>query len=500
MKRLIDRPARYGRIMLLVITAIAFGCSACGAEVREAAVAGMFYPADPDELADLIDGYLADAPDVAVSGPVAAVIAPHAGYIYSGAIAAAAYRYIDTTGYDTVIVIAPSHHLSFDGVSVNDTGSYETPLGRIPLDMELIEAIRNNGARIDYAAGAHVKEHAVEVQLPFLQRVLGDFELVPMVMGSQDYDLCVETARAIADAVEESGKRVLLVASTDLSHYHSHDEAMILDGVFRDMVIANNPAGLYDALLRGSCEACGAGPVISVMLAANRLGACDVIETDSGDSAKASGDYSRVVGYFSAVIAETDGDCPDPIGNQDIPLTDDDKKMLLTIARTAIECGLTGDPIPEFDVSSPALTQLLGAFVTLKNDNDLRGCIGYTGQDMPLYLVVMKMAPAAAFHDPRFFPVTEKELKDITIEISVLSSLSPISSTDDIEIGVHGLVIEKGYAMGLLLPQVPVEQGWDRDEYLKGLCRKAGLSSDAWMDDDVKLSWFTANVFSDEDF
>jgi hypothetical protein len=499
MRRLIDRPIRHGVILVFVTAALAFGVSACGAEIREAAVAGMFYPADPDELADLVDGYLADAPDVSVPGPVTAVIAPHAGYIYSGAIAAAAYRHIDTDGYDTVIVIAPSHYLSFDGVSVNDRGSYETPLGQVPLDMELIEAIRGGGERIDYAAGAHVKEHAVEVQLPFLQRVLGDFELVPMVMGNQDYDLCVETARAVADAVEESGKRVLLVASTDLSHYHSHDEAMMLDGVFRDLVIANNPEGLYDALFRGSCEACGSGAVISVMLAANRLGACDVIETASGDSARASGDYTRVVGYLSAVIADG-GDCSDSTENQDIPLTDADKETLLHIARTAIERGLTGDPMPEFDISSPALTQLLGAFVTLRNDDELRGCIGYTGQDLPLYLVVMKMAPSAAFHDPRFFPVSERELKDITIELSVLSSLSPVTSTGDIEIGVHGLVIEKGFSTGLLLPQVPVEQGWDRDEYLVGLCRKAGLPSDAWMDDDTRLSWFTANVFSDEDF
>ena len=500
MKGLIDRTARHGLCLICVMIILACGCSACGSEVREAAVAGMFYPADPDELAALVDGSLADAPDTVVTGSITAVISPHAGYIYSGPIAAAAYRHLTPGAYDTVIVIAPSHHLSFDGVSIYDRGPYETPLGQIPLDMELIEAIKKEGARIDYAAGAHVKEHAVEVQLPFLQRILGDFELVPMVMGNQDYDLCVETARAVADAVMKTDRKVLLVASTDLSHFHDRDEAAELDRVFRDLVTSNDPAGLYDALLRGRCEACGAGPVISVLLAANRLGACDVIETASGDSAEATGDYNRVVGYFSAVITDAGGDCADPIENQDIPLTIDDKKMLLTIARTAVECGLSGDPMPEFDISSPALTQLLGAFVTLKNDDELRGCIGYTGQDLPLYLVVMKMAPGAAFHDPRFFPVTQKELDDITVEISVLSSLSPVPAVDDIEIGVHGLVIEKGFSTGLLLPQVPVEQGWDRDEYLEGLCRKAGLSANAWMDEDTELSWFTANVFSDDDF
>ena len=290
MKRLIDRPVRYGLALMLCMAALSCGISACGAEVRDAAVAGMFYPADPDELAGMVDGYLADAPDAAIPGSITAVISPHAGYIYSGAIAAAAYRHLTPGEYDTVIVIAPSHHLSFDGVSIYDEGPYETPLGRISLDMELIEAIKKNGVRIDRAAGAHVKEHAVEVQLPFLQRSLDDFELVPMVMGSHDYDLCVETARAVADAVVESGKRVLLVASTDLSHFHDQDEAAELDGVFKDLVIANDPAGLYDALLRGTCEACGAGPVISVLLAANRLGACTVTETASGDSAAVSGD------------------------------------------------------------------------------------------------------------------------------------------------------------------------------------------------------------------
>jgi len=293
---------------------------------------------------------------------------------------------------------------------------------------------------------------------------------------------------------------VLLVASTDLSHFHDQAEAAKLDGVFKDLVLANDPAGLYDALFRGTCEACGAGPVISVLLAAKGLGACEVTETASGDSAETSGDYGRVVGYFSGVITDGGDDCGDHMQNQDIPLTDDDKKTLLSIARTVIEHGLSGDPIPLFDISSRGITQLLGAFVTLRNEEELRGCIGYTGQDLPLYLVVMKMAPGAAFHDPRFFPVTEKELDDITIEISVLSSLSPVPSTDDIEIGVHGLVIEKGFSTGLLLPQVPVEQGWDRDDYLEGLCRKAGLSSDAWMDEDAELFWFTANVFSEDDF
>ena len=501
MKRLCDRPARCGLILLLLTATLAVCVSACGAEVREAAVAGMFYPDNPDELATMVDICIAGTPDTAVPGSIVAVISPHAGYIYSGAIAGAAYRYLDSGDYDTVVILAPSHHLAFDGVSIYDKGPYETPLGQVPLDTELIVAIRENGTRIDYAAGAHVKEHAVEVQLPFLQRSLGDFELVPMVMGSQDYDLCVETARAVADAVRDSGKKVLLVASTDLSHYHDQVEAAKLDAIFRKLVLADDPAGLYDALFRGTCEACGGGPVIAVLLAAKSLGACDVTETASGDSAEASGDYSRVVGYFSGVITESPGDdCGDPMESGDIALSDDDKKALLDIARTAIERGLTGDPMPEFDISSPALTQLLGAFVTLRNKDELRGCIGYTGQDLPLYLVVMKMAPGAAFHDPRFFPVTEKELKNITIEISVLSSLSPVTSVDDIQIGVHGLVLEKGYSTGLLLPQVPVEQGWDRDTYLEGLCRKAGLPSGAWMDDDAKLSWFTANVFSDDDF
>jgi AmmeMemoRadiSam system protein A len=309
----------------------------------------------------------------------------------------------------------------------------------------------------------------------------------------------VETARAVSDAVKESGKKVLLVASTDLSHFHDQAEAKKLDGVFKNLVLANDPAGLYDALFRGTCEACGGGPVISVLLAAKGLGACIITETASGDSAETSGDYSRVVGYFSGVITESTSDCGDSTESGDIPLSEDDKRALLNIARTAIDRGLSGDPMPEFDISSPALTQLLGAFVTLRNEEELRGCIGYTSQDLPLYLVVMKMAPGAAFHDPRFFPVTEKELDDITIEISVLSSLSPVTSVDDIEIGVHGLVIEKGYSAGLLLPQVPVEQGWDRDEYLEGLCRKAGLASSAWMDEDTELSWFTANVFSEEE-
>jgi hypothetical protein len=464
---------------------------------RPPAVAGSFYPDDPNELRAMITDLLAEAPEVTVPGRPLAVIAPHAGYIYSGPTAAAGFKALAGTSYDTVIIIGPSHHYSYDGSAIYADGPYRTPLGDVSPDTELIDSIVKNGDRITRNGLPHLPEHSVEVEAPFLQVVLGDFKIVPIVMGSSSLASCEELARAIAASVGD--KRVLIVASSDLSHYHSRTEARSLDGVFRQFLEKNDAEGLYDAVVGRKTEACGAGPVVTALLAAKALGSSGVLVTKYDDSGTETGTTDAVVGYISAIVYGRGGP---PAGEGDdlrTGLSATDKKKLLSVARKTIECELSGKDIPDFTNDAVALTRPRGAFVTLTNEGELRGCVGFVEPVYPLYETV-SLAASKAVHDYRFSddPVTKEELKDITIEVSVLSELKPIKSVNEIVIGTHGVVIRKGYDGALFLPEVPVQQGWTLDEYLGNLCVKAGLLPNDWEEKDARLYIFTTESFSEE--
>ena len=464
--------------------------------VREPVVAGQFYPEDPVELKTMIDKFISEVPDIEVSGNIFAVVSPHAGYVFSGPVAAYGYKAIMGKSYDTVIVIAPSHQYSFDGASIYNEGSYKTPLGEVSLDYRMIDDLMESSEKIIYEPMAHKMEHAVEVQLPFLQVVLGDFKLVPIVIGGTSFETCQELSNAIAESIGK--KDVLIVASTDLSHYHTRSEAKKLDGVFEDLLKKNDPIILYDSLNSGRCEACGGTAVITALRTGKTLGYPDVTVLKYDDSGTSSGDTANVVGYISAVVSGEGGKVLSDEEAGDTSLSPEDKDKLLYIARKTIECGLSGKQLPDFDIQSDALKEPCGAFVTLRKGDELRGCIGYTERDIPLYMVIERAAVGAAFRDPRFFPLKEDELNDITIEISVLSELEPVKKVKEIEVGTHGLVIELGSYKGLLLPQVPVEQGWDTDEFLENVCLKAGLFSESWKDDEAELYKFTAMVFAEK--
>lgn len=463
---------------------------------REPAVAGGFYPADPKELRSMIETFLKEAPDTNVPGYPIALISPHAGYVYSGKTAAAGFKTLAGLAYDTVIVIGPSHHYAFEGAAIYADGPYRTPLGDAPLDAELTRAIVENGERITTDSIYHEMEHSVEVEIPFLQVVLGDFKVVPIVMGSHSRAVCEDLAGAIARSV--GTKKVLIVASSDLSHYHPRELARRLDGVFEGFLEKNDPDGLYESMVTGRSEACGGGPVVTALLAAEALGSTGVIVTKYDDSGTANGDTSKVVGYVSAIVYGRGSPPAGEGGDPGTGLTPADKKKLLSIARRSIEWGLTGGDSPDFGVKSAMLKKNGAAFVTLWKHGELRGCIGSTEPDHPLWETVEIVACGAAFHDPRFFPVTKEELKDIAIEVSVLSELAPVKSIDEIVIGTHGLVIRKGGSQGLFLPEVPVEQGWNRDEYIENVCEKAGLPPSDWKEKDAELYIFTTDHFSEE--
>jgi hypothetical protein len=370
------------------------------------------------------------------------------------------------------------------------------------LDRELISAVKRRESRIEYVPEAHTQEHSLEIQLPFLQVLMPDAKLVPLVMGNQDFATCKWLAEAVADCVEN--RSVLVVASSDLSHFHPYKQAKRLDQVVLDKVNDFDPQGLSDDLANGLCEACGGGPMVTAMLIARHLGGNKSRVLHYANSGDVTGDHSGVVGYMAAALwvdsnKSKGGDSKNKRVGVHLGLTSEEKAQLLEIARDVVESNCRGEKTPEFVVNSPALKEPRGAFVTLHKEGKLRGCIGHIRAKEPLVRTIIEMAEAAAFHDPRFPPVSSKELGLLEYEISVLTPLQRIKEVDEIEVGTHGIYVKRGSCSGLLLPQVATEWGWDRTTFLEHTCTKAGLPEDAWQDKKTEIYIFSADVFSPDD-
>ena len=270
-------------------------------KIRESAIAGTWYPGEPTALEATIRGYLDAVPNEA-SGVdnLIGLVSPHAGYIYSGATAAHAYKLLRDQPFDRVVVVAPSHRAHFTGASIYSLGGYRTPLGVVPLDREIVDSLLRRKEIFHYAPKAEAGEHSLEIQLPFLQVVLGDFRLTPVLMGEQSWNAAKQLARVLVETIGD--KRVLLVASSDLSHFHPRREAARLDAVVMDRVAHFDPLGLCEALKTGQCEACGGGPTSVTMLVAEALGADRAKVLHYADSGDTTGDTSEVVGYMAAAL------------------------------------------------------------------------------------------------------------------------------------------------------------------------------------------------------
>ena len=464
-------------LLLIVCCLLFIPCSAgCAENIKEPSVAGKFYPSDKQELKESVEGFLSKVQKGKRDGRLIAIISPHAGYRYSGQVAAYGYQEIKDSGIKKVILIGSSHHAEFKGASVYTKGSFRTPLGDIEINEKLAGSLLNVNADVMFNPGAFENEHSIEVQLPFLQTVLKDFTIVPILIGSptkQTYDHLISRLTEVLD------EKTLIIASTDLSHYHDYHKAIEMDS---RLISAIERLSVMDAgqlLQDGRSEMCGAFPVIITMEIARRQGANLGVLFKYANSGDALDGKEHVVGYAS-------------IGLYKNPLTEKEKKDLLALAGKAINDYVRNGKAPEIEVNNQKYNSDGAVFVTIKKNGSLRGCIGHVQAIMPLYQSVIKNAIAACSGDPRFPPMTEKELKDIDIEISILSPMNPVKDIKDIQIGKHGLVIRKGVHSGLLLPQVAGELGWDRDTYLKNLCAKAGLPEYAWKD--AELYTFTAEI------
>jgi AmmeMemoRadiSam system protein B/AmmeMemoRadiSam system protein A len=462
-------------------------------QIRPSVIAGSWYPKDPDELTAMVDGMLAEV--TRIDGEPVGLIVPHAGYVYSGPVAAAGFRQLEGTPYDVAVIIASDHQMPLSNpISVWAEGGFETPLGVVPVDVELAQALIDANPRVTFDRAAHEGEHPIEIELPFLQRVCPGCSIVPVLMG----DASEETVQTLADALLAvlPGRRAVVVASSDLSHYPSYEDALIVDGMTLGAVETFDPAVVRAAIAASMAKgvsnlatcACGEGPILVTMRVAQGLGADTVTilrYANSGDSPY--GDREQVVGYGAVMFWRYEPPA----------LTEAQQEELLSLVRTTLEGYLEDSTISPYETDDPVLLRRSAVFVTLKQNGELRGCIGHTRADLPLYQVVQQMAVAAATEDPRFPPLTPEELAQVAVEISILSPFRRVTDVEQIEVGTHGLLIFKDGHQGLLLPQVPVEQGWDRDEFLENLCLKAGLPEGCWREG-ATLYAFTAVVFGEE--
>ncbi len=477
-------------------------------QTRRPAVAGYFYPGDPVTLAKDITGFFNKAKKEPIPGKIVGLISPHAGYTFSGQVAAYSYKLLEGVSFETVVVISPSHIAYFQGASVYDGGAYETPLGTVEVDTTLAGKIADANERVLLSAQGHGfagnrAEHALEVQLPFLQVVLGKFKLVPIVIGDQEWATCEALADALIKALK--GENALIVASTDLSHFHPYDDAVRLDKVVLSHVNAFDPEGLFTDLSSGACEACGGGPMAATMLAGKALGADKAKVVKYANSGDVTGDRSSVVGYMAAVLYDSQAKGEDgkkstkeKVGVE-LGLSEQDKQTLMHIAGTTIDHRVRGKEPPDFEVDSPVLKEKRGAFVTIRKHGQLRGCIGYIEAIKPLYITIQEMAEAAALRDHRFPPVSPEELPALDLEISVLTPLKRIGNVEEIQIGKHGILLKKGYHQGVFLPQVATEQGWDRTTFLDQICFKAGIpDKNCWKDKEAEIYIFSAEVFEEK--
>ncbi len=481
-------------LVMLVITAIA-----CGGAVQGPYLAGSWYPSDAKLLAEMLDGFLAMAGKSPLldEKPVA-IICPHAGYRYSGQVAAYSYREVKGRDYESVIVVSSAHQYLGRGAALISKGKIGTPLGAIAIDVDLAGRLLAN-EDIRELPAAFVDDNSVELQMPYIKRVLPKAKVVPLVIGPfyRDY-------RALGESLYQAARErnVLLIASTDMAH---RPEAAIAEDVdartleaIKSMdaarIVANEKEQMMRGLARLQCALCGLEAVASVMHAARRLGADSLEVLDYSHSGVSSGDNSQVVGYCAvALYAAKKGGSK----MSDYILDEKEQRKLLGLARQTIDLYLREEKRPKANYREPRLTRHAGAFVTLHEQGRLRGCIGYIEPVKPLYEAIIDMAINAATRDHRFPRVQHKELDGIEIEISVLSPKKKINDPEqEIKLGEHGVIIEKDGRGGVFLPQVATETGWDLERFMAELCsQKAGLAADAWKKGGCDIYVFTAQVF-----
>lgn len=474
-------------------------------QVRQPVVSGSFYPANAQNLKSQLEQLFNQTENKVVNKNIAALIVPHAGYVFSGQVAASAYAKIDPDKlFSRIFIIGTSHHVLLNGASIYNQGDYETPLGKVNVDVELANQLINRNNLFTYNPAAHTKEHSIEVQLPFLQfRIKKPFKIVPIIIGTQSPENCKKLAEILEPFFTSEN---LFVISSDFSHYPSYENSVKIDKITGDAVSSNSPQKFMEALesnekmnipglLTSCCSWSSVLTLLEITSVQKNIQVSHIKYMNSGDSSY--GDKNRVVGYHSFIFT---GGNNTQIYNE-FKLTPEDKRTLLNIARNSIEMLLNHNKLPIIDENnlSGNLKMNCGAFVTLNENGKLRGCIGNFSSMKPLYKVVQEMAVSAAFHDLRFAPVLKEELSKICIEISVITLFKQIYSIDDFELGKHGIYMTKGTRSGTFLPQVASSTHWNKEEFLGHCARdKAGIGWNGWKD--ANLYTYEVLIFDEKEF
>lgn len=445
--------------------------------VRAPVVAGSWYPGDRTRLNATVAAYLDKAERRSLPGRVRAVIVPHAGYAYSGQVDADGFKQIDSS-YRTVILLGTSHHYPLEGLEVTNYTDYETPLGLVKVSAKTKDLFKSGMARNIPEADA--KEHSIEIELPFLQEMLGQFELMPIIVGMVDAN---EFLQVLNKQIDDE---TLVVVSVDLSHYHPYDDALKLDNATINNIMHLDSNAIF------SREIDSEWAVSTLLLLAKQNGWTPhlVKYTNSGD---VSGDKSSVVGYAAIAFTENQG------------LSSDEQEFLLQLARKTLESYVTDKKVPVLDEQKlpSSLTREQGCFVTLNKQGRLRGCIGHILPQEALYKCVIDNAVNAAVHDSRFNPVASDELKDIKVEISVLTIPKQLqfSSGDDLKNKLvalrDGVVLNSGWHQSTYLPQV-WEDLPDKEDFLSTLCEKGGANANCWKDTSTAVYTYQAQVFAEK--
>ncbi len=483
-------------------------------KVREPAVAGLFYPRTPSSLSEMIDKLLKDAPDFNISD-LRAIISPHAGYVYSGPVAAYGYKQIIGKNYKTVIILAPSHYAWVRGASVCGAEVYRTPLGDVKISPKAYELAKkppfvpeaparvqrpgwySEASRTAPSYGQdtpHTWEHSDEVQVPFLQKVLKDFELIPVIVGECDTE---QAAKVLNEFIDE---KTLIVVSSDLSHYLPYETAKSVDNQSIKTICNLDLSRIEKE------EACGRLPIAILMHIAKMHGWKPQLLNyrNSGDTA---GDKSAVVGYSSIAFVGKLGGTKNDVQSKSSSLTDEQKKFLLKLARNTIKAASRREPLPVVDEKNldEKLKVKTACFVTLTKGGNLRGCIGHISAIEPLYKAVIENAQAAAMYDTRFEPVKYDEVNNIEIEISILTEPKELNynSAEDLlaklRPGVDGVILNIGGRRSTFLPQV-WEQLPNKVDFLNHLSLKAGCSPSEWRNPETKVYIYQVEKFSESDF
>jgi AmmeMemoRadiSam system protein B/AmmeMemoRadiSam system protein A len=473
--------------------------SALAQDIKNADFSGTWYSANAQKLSDQIKNYLDIAKPATISGDIIALISPHAGMQFSGQVGAYGFKIVQNKKIDTVIVIGFSHKLGFDGIAVFDKDGIRTPLGVLYTDKQLTRQLLNSNKKFLNRQNVFDEENSIELILPFIQVALGNPKIVLLAIGNQTLENSEIAGICISEALKDK-KNFLIVASSDMSHFLPYEQAKEVDKLTADLIKQMDPEKLF-LTCHDKNRMCGTASVSAAIIAAKKLGANKAIIlnlANAADTASGLIDRNSVVGYLSAALVKENDKNITENTKMDYSLSDQQKKKLLKIARDTITQYLNSGKILDVLENDPALTKVMGAFVTLNENGQLRGCIGNIIGQKPLYLTVRDMAIAAATEDPRFNSVTKDELKNVHIEISVLSPLEKITNPEKIVLGKHGVLVKDLFRSGVYLPQVATETGWTKEQFMDSLCgNKAGMAPDAWKKGKCEIYIFSAEVFAE---